>query len=163
MTYTNIYPFTEMAIALKSKTQKWPLVAPAHLKMRDYLSEVLGVQYMAYFAFREGPDMEFIDYRLTEDEKYQAKEFEKQGDQVVSDALGSLLAEGYRITMTWDNKNNCYIVSLMGREETHRNYKKCMTTRHGDLRTAISMCVYKETFIFAGAAWSGSTHGNDWG
>ncbi len=97
--------------------------------------------------------MDFIDYQLSDEEKEacttwreaQAGHYEELANQVVH--------AGYRITFTYDEKNECVVVTLIGRTQSCPNYNKAMTTRHINIEKALMMALYKQVVVFDYETW----------
>ena len=112
---------------------------------------------------RSMDDMEFVDYKLSAEEKAAAVELYGDDVEKLLDAQNQLNIGGYRTTFSYDQKNSCAIVSMIGRDVESPNYDKCMTTRHGTIRMALIYAVYKQVMIFTGKAWSDEGNESLWG
>lgn len=108
-------------------------------------------------------DMDFVDYKLSTEEKEAAIAEYGGADEVVLDAMDTATIEGYKVTFSYDQKNRCSIVSLIGRDPESPNFDKCMTTRHGSVRVALIYALFKHLKVYAGKPWA--TEGNEsmWG
>jgi len=93
----------------------------------------------------------FVDVRLTPEQRV---EFTTQmlTDKEAVTALQSLSDDGYRVGVSWNGETQAYTVSLTGREPASPNHGLCMTSFAKDLRTAISLAVYKHVHV-TGERW----------
>lgn len=108
-------------------------------------------------------DMTFVNCTLTSPQK---KEFEAlyttdAGELHREFAL--VIGTGHKVSATWDDENQCYIVSAMGKAEDHRNYGKCLTARSDDLYEAMALLAYKHHHLFKDGTWAVDTKAKQWG
>lgn len=98
-------------------------------------------------------NMKFIDCKLTEEQIKDAQEWCSVDDPKLSTIVNETLLDGYRVTFTFDMKNDCIVVTLIGRTSDCPNKDMAMTTRHGTVRRALHLAMYKQQVIFKGGAW----------
>lgn len=112
---------------------------------------------------RHPEDMDFVDYKLSTEEKEAAVAKYGGAEDLVLDAMDETTIEGYKVTFSYDQKNRCALVSVIGRDPESSNFDKCMTTRHGSVRVALIYALFKHREIYGGKAWA--TDGNEsmWG
>lgn len=101
--------------------------------------------------------LDFIDYQLSSDEKDASQVWREGLAGQYGDCANQVVHAGYRITFTHDEKNDCVVVTLIGRAKDCPNYNKAMTTRHRDIDKALEMALFKQIQIFAYDSW-GSTN-----
>lgn len=97
--------------------------------------------------------MDFIDYQLSADEKDACRLWREAQASAYNDFPNQVVLAGYRITFTHDEKNDCVVVTIIGRATACPNYNKAMTTRHADIDTALMMALYKQIVIFDYESW----------
>lgn len=157
------FPLREMMRQIYSRTQSrkdfYLLYAPMR-RWDDYIAEQTPHNLR---LTRRVEEMDFSDYKLSDEEKQAAIEMYQGGDEILLDAMDSINVAGYRTTFSYDRKNSCSIVSLICRDEESPNFEKCMTTRHGSVRTALVYACYKQIIVFSDTKWP--TEGNEslWG
>lgn len=122
----------------------------------SWLRSLYGENYWEVVSRPGVNSMEFVDYQLTHDQKEEALSLLAEGIEPVLEQANALMLNGYRFTFTYDRKNDCVIVSIMGKEKDNVNYGKCMTSRHRDVEHALAIAVYKQSVIFQTEAWSES-------
>lgn len=67
---------------------------------------------------------------------------EKNGKDI--DTLATdMVRDGWKTTFTWDADNDCFIASATQRDEDHRNYDICVTSRAGTMWDALMLNYYK--------------------
>lgn len=93
----------------------------------------------------------FVDVRLTPEQRV---EFTRQilSDSEAVEALRRLTDDGYRVGVSWSGDSQSYTVSLTGRDTSSPNNGLCMTSFAKDLRTAVSLAVYKHFYV-CGERW----------
>jgi hypothetical protein len=157
------YPWKTLAKLLVQPNIRWGDALELRTEMLAWCNRVFEGNANDYLAARGTPLMQFANYKLSDTEKgdYAVWIGEQNGDTI--QALTDVVASGYKLTTSYDDKNQCFIVSLIGRQEGHPNQDICMSTRHGDLAQAIGMALYKELVLFAGSAWVEATLNSDWG
>ncbi|MCK5643811.1 MAG: hypothetical protein KAJ19_23630 [Gammaproteobacteria bacterium] len=100
--------------------------------------------------------LDFIDYQLSAEEKASCVAWRESLGIAYLDCPNDVVHEGYRITFTFDDKNECVVVTLIGRAKTCPNFGKAMTSRHVDIDQALMMALYKQIVVFNNETW-GST------
>jgi len=114
---------------------------------------VLGEAHMLGDYDGRMDNVNFVDYQLTKEEMQEADDWIESGDVNISDIVNEMLLEGYRFTFTYDVKNFCVVVSVMGKTPDNPNVGLCMSTRHGHVSRATALAVYKHKIIFSSNAW----------
>lgn len=74
-----------------------------------------------------------------------------------------LVGTGHKVSHVWDDENQCYIASAMGREEDHQNYNKCLSARSDDLYEAMCLLAYKHHVLYKSGSWDGKDESRSWG
>lgn len=147
-------PFAEIDRAIKMRKPNRDDYIVIKRAVSTWLASVLGPDYFDKLRGRPTHSMEFVDYKLTPEEKQEALALLHNDKVDILETVNELMLGGYRFTFTFDSKNDCVIVSLMGKELGHINYNKCMTSRHQDVIHALAIAVYKQQVVFADQPWS---------
>jgi hypothetical protein len=108
---------------------------------------------------------EFVAINLTEDEK---KQFKKAYTDKPNDLLGQLdglLKNGYKLSLSYDNQNNCVLASLTGKDPNSPNYNYVMTSRAGESWESMALALFKHYVVCDDEDWGGDTRedGRSWG
>jgi len=98
-------------------------------------------------------DIQFVDFRLSGDMQLSFEEWHENAGIDVVVELFDLVGMGYKLSVTYDLANNCYIVSLTCRDENSVNFMKCMSGRADEPEQAIAVLVFKH-MVVCGGDWS---------
>lgn len=107
--------------------------------------------------------IEFVNRQLTSEEKVNANGWAEGLEDNHFHEIVNELAQGYKITFSFDLERSCFIVSLIGRDKVSPNFNKCMTTRHGNLEQCVILALYKQRVLFADGNWDVNDHTSEWG
>lgn len=80
------------------------------------------------------------------------------GTQTVelAEIMTHIITSGYKLSVSLDQNNDCYICALTGTEDQRWNSKKCMTSRADSIEEAIWLAAYKHLVICDGGDWGES-------
>lgn len=67
-------------------------------------------------------------------------------------ALDDLMGEGMKVSLAYDQENECYICSFTGKGWDTSYSRWCMSTRAGTLDESIALAVWKH-FVLADCEW----------
>ncbi len=113
--------------------------------------------------YRKGAarDSEFVDLELTKDQKAAVREMYDNLDAVDA-ALQALFSDGTKVTLRWDDRNNCFAAFAFAAEGT-QNEGLILTGRGGGVTRALRQLVYKHTVILDGdwGAWKNRPRDED--
>ena len=107
--------------------------------------------------------IEFVNVTLTEPQKKEFKVWAKEHSNEVADDLGQLMVDEYRVSIVWDDNNQCFIATFTGKVDQSTNADKALSSRSDDWYEAIALNLYKHKVIFGGKQWNGETTKNNWG
>lgn len=132
-----------------------------HIKREwsDWLRTTRQRNYSPSIGEAEMAAMTFIDYLLSQDEKEQASAYLSESQEGLMAALDQVVDDGYRVAFTYDTKNKCVMVTLIGKTTANPNFDRAMTTRHKDVQTALRMALFKHNVVFESGSW-GSAEGD---
>lgn len=107
---------------------------------------------------------EFVDLRLTEGDKESFNKFLKTPQADLDAMTLDLLAEGYKISFSYDQRHDCVICSITGTKEAKYNSGLILTSRAADYNEALALGLYKHFVIFNRSKWkSTDKDSNRWG
>lgn len=66
------------------------------------------------------------------------------------DWLGTLVGDGYKVTVSYDHKSDCFMVIVVGRDSSRSDYNVGVSSRHPDLEIALLTTQYKFEVLFMG-------------
>lgn len=93
-------------------------------------------------AFLASHPFTFVNISLGEDEKDAIA-----GNRITADRLSEFIKEvvihQYKLSINWDNKHSCYVVSITGAKFFRDDYNRCVTSRHNELWLALAIAEYK--------------------
>ena len=73
------------------------------------------------------------------------------------------LQAGYKMSVRWDDENDCYIVASTGCLEGKPNHNLCLSSRSDVLAEAILLQVYKSDVLCKGEGWEAHAKSANWG
>lgn len=106
--------------------------------------------------------VDFINRPLLEAEKDHFKEWFSKLDNDFDEVVGAFILEGFKLSLTWDDNNQCVIASMTCKDEQSPNYNKVLTSRGNQPLETLCMCFYKHVVIFHSGKWEQNTQRN-WG
>jgi len=107
--------------------------------------------------------IEFINVTLTEPQKKEFKVWAKEQSASIADELGQVMVDEYRVSLVWDDSNQCFIATFTGKVDQSTNADKALSSRSDDWYEAIALTLFKHKVVFGGKAWNGETSKNNWG
>jgi len=108
-------------------------------------------------------DIEFVNVKLTEDQKTQFTAWAQKPPTPITDLIGQSMVNLYRISCGWDDSNQCFIATITGKKEAKFNASRSMSSRSDDWYEALALCMFKHYVLFGERTWQGETDRNNWG
>lgn len=108
-------------------------------------------------------EIEFVTINLTEE---QAKEFSvwaKKPPTPLGDMIGQVMVTGYKVSIGWDNSNQCFIATFTGRKEQKHNPARSLSSRSDDWYESLAINCYKHFVLSSAARWEGGKDKKNWG
>lgn len=103
--------------------------------------------------------MEFINIRLTAAEKIDFDAWLAKGDKTTLKAVHDACQNDAKLSVSWNEKDDCFIAALAGREDGV-NEGKCITIRSAQWERAIFAIAYVAQVIFSGGVWENAEDQN---
>jgi|SRR5215467_1595750 len=91
----------------------------------------------------------FVNYDLTEGDKKSLKAANPSADQVLG-TIVQLVKEGYKVSMSWDNRSDCVQAFLIGSSKECPNHGFILTSRAASAHKALASLLWKHTSVFEG-------------
>lgn len=63
-----------------------------------------------------------------------------------------LVSDGYKVTVSRDDRSDCFMVVVVGRRETRSDYNVGVSSRHPDYSRVLLTTMYKFDVLFMGGA-----------
>lgn len=108
-------------------------------------------------------ETKFAQVTLTADQK---DEFHRWWNQKAFDVpleISTMIANGWKAGLTWDDANKCFIASATCKDERSVNANVCVTSRSDDYTEALLLNVYKVNVLFKNQPLPTERGGNTWG
>lgn len=109
-------------------------------------------------------EIEFVTLTLSKGDK---KKFETWAQAQEMTALGfvqTLATDGYKLSVSHDFDNDCFIVACTGKDTAAHNNGKCFTSRAPTVEEAVFMTAYKHYVVCDAGSWGEpSENGMSWG
>ena len=99
-------------------------------------------------------DWKFYDIRLKQDDREKLEQwFLGYGNDPVA-VMQELFAAGYKISMSWVDKQSAYVITLSGTKATNFNKQASISSWSDDILEGVVMCGYKHLVLADGGDWS---------
>lgn len=105
---------------------------------------------------------ELVNVRLDETHTAALAEFVKALDGNATAALRLMIEDGYKVSVTYIEKNEAFCVTVSGASDGKRNASKSMSSFSDDLQEAIFMTAFKQQILFERGNWKANKKDN-WG
>jgi hypothetical protein len=110
-----------------------------------------------------GGDVRFIDKHLTSDEKRIYTEWIRAEQHISSAALEQCAQRSWKLSCSYDVKNKVYIATHICWDEKSPNYRVGISSRAGDVYSAILINAFKLAVLYAFSTLSDTSTEADWG
>ncbi len=110
------------------------------------------------------PNWTFITIKLSQDDKPELEAFIKGYNKHFLDVITDVLAMGYKVSLNWIDKQNAFVVSVSGTNESAQNKGATVTSWSDELSEAIFMMGYKALVLGKSKTWVEiQTDSSNWG
>lgn len=99
------------------------------------------------------PQTTFIQFKLSADQKKSFRKWQEELGQKVYEEMALFMAEGHKLSVSWDDGRNHWIVSCTCKDEDSDNLDCCLTSRAEDWLEGVAMNVYKARVVIGKKAW----------
>lgn len=100
-------------------------------------------------------NVEFINYKFDKETKQQFETWYSSKGETVLKAIFETLQGDYKMSISYDEANECFIASMTGKE-TSLNKDKCIVIRSAEWMRALSACAFVNIVLFDGEIWDAS-------
>lgn len=107
-------------------------------------------------------DFKFVQIRLYEADKDTFEKWRVTAGQDVDILLARLALDGYKMSVSWDDNNSCYIASHTCLNEKDENYCLILTSRSDDMFEAMALNAFKHFKMCHDCVWPMSENAS-WG
>lgn len=108
-------------------------------------------------------DIEFVNVTLDDQQKVAYDVWAKNPPTPIGDLVGQAMVNLYRVSMGWDDANQCFIATITGKKDAKFNASRSMSSRSDDWYEALALCMFKHYELFGAKTWNGGTQRNNWG
>lgn len=108
-------------------------------------------------------EIEFVNARLDAEDREDFLSWYKHKDTNLTDMIAQAMVQQYKFSFTWDDSNQCYIVTITGKADNPVNASRSMSSRSDDWYEALAMTLYKHYVLSQARRWEGDTERNNWG
>lgn len=96
---------------------------------------------------------QMVDLRLSSDDKAKAQIWIRDNADKYELAFVEPAIDGYKVSISWSEKQKLYYVSYTGKPEHPLNAKKTLTSKAEDVFTAAMLNYYKTAILFDWETW----------
>jgi len=108
-------------------------------------------------------DIEFVNITLVEEDKTAFELFVKAPPEPITDLIGQAMVNKYKLSIGWDDTNQCYIASMTGKKDAKFNAGRSMSARSDDWYESMCLLMFKHYKLANGKTWEGEKQRNNWG
>lgn len=108
-------------------------------------------------------DMEFVNIALDEVQKTKYALWVKVPITPIGDLIGQAIVDDYKLSVGWDDNNQCFIATLTGKQDQKFNAMRSMSARSDDWYEAICLLMFKHFEMSDAIRWDGERQRNNWG
>lgn len=124
----------------------------------------LCYQQKEHFHMAKKAEWEFVEVKLQTTDKAKIDKFGDQFKNNSTSILEEVLSRGYKVSISWVDKQNSYVVSVSGTDRSKANNGTTMTSWSDDLDECICMMAYKVLELTHGGDWTEfATERSSWG
>lgn len=105
----------------------------------------------------------FFNVNLSSDDRDRFSGWRTENAESWTTEFSQLIADGYKIGITWDDGNACFIASITGKVEGTPNFNCCITARSNDWLEALELLMFKHFVVCAAGTWSKHQTSVAWG
>lgn len=107
-------------------------------------------------------DFKFVPLLLGSKDKDHFKTWWEESAADTFTFLDTLVNDGYKVTINWDERNGCYICSFTCLNSKLANYCLVLTSRSDTVFEAIGINLYKHLYMTANHEWP-TARDDNWG
>lgn len=99
------------------------------------------------------PMTEFVHYKLNAQEKKDFVAWKSKHADNLETFMVDMMQKGYKMSVSFDDTNDCWIGSATCKDEGSGNHNKCLTSRSDAWYDALLMNVFKTTELCNDMLW----------
>lgn len=137
-----------------------------HQLIRRHVANFSGQTYqkMESFIMAKKFDWTFVEIKLEKKDKPLVEKFAESYKHDPLEILDDIAELGYKVSVSYVDDQNSYVVSVSGNSRTGINNQQTVTTWSGDLGECIAMAGYKVLKLSDGRDWKElETQSSNWG
>lgn len=152
-----LYPTDVFPTAIHWQSRYYPSPYEILSKVHRFAQFHVSIIYtphearMANKAYNK--DYRFVNRTLTTEELTAFDTWYQSKDRKVDAAMEEAFADQYKIAVSYDEKNNCFIASMTFKSEKGINVNKSLNARSDTWLEALALAVYKHHVIFEQGEW----------
>lgn len=126
----------------------------------------IGYSYFTLRSFEmaKRDTWKFVEIKLVKEDKKALEKYAEQFKGNMVDMIEQLCSYQYKISISWVDKQNSYVVSVSGTDHSKDNDNRTLTSWSDDVIEAVEMALYKVEVICSGGNWDDhATEQSNWG
>lgn len=113
--------------------------------------------------FKGMPTITFMRYELSSEDKKKFAEFQKKPPMSFDDMIVDLTQNGHKLTISFNETSDSFIVSVTGSRDECVNQGKCYTSHAKDYILAMWVALFKNFVVWKNGVWEDVEDGEDFG
>lgn len=108
-------------------------------------------------------DFSFVEMRLDKSARAEFQAYVAASSNELWDDLRGMLQSGYKLSVTYQSNNDCFLASLTCKGDGDPNEGLVLTSRSDDMIDAVLLGVYKTTVLCKDNTWPRDRQADNWG
>lgn len=113
--------------------------------------------------YNQNKAWEFRTTKLTPEERTHFEGWLENTVDDVVEVLTTVLYEGYKLTVRFDEEHDTWLATLSGTEYTSYNDRCSVTSRHDNFERAVALTCYKHLVVASSKSWRHDDDRDVWG
>lgn len=131
--------------------------------LRSLSLSVLCINNADWRFFMAWKQVEFVHIRLTDEQKKGYTNFCLERGSDFGILLSELVLDGYKLSLSYANKSETYVATIICRVDDHANSGLSVSSHHTKPYEAIMVALYKHFEVIGDTNWREFATGSEWG
>lgn len=106
----------------------------------------------------------FVEVKIGREDKQLFQDWTQARGEVVTSMIETLCSYGYKVSVSWVDSHNSFVVSVSGSDSGKLNKQCTMTSWSDDVIEAFQLAVFKVVHVTGEGVWSDyATEKDNWG
>lgn len=112
---------------------------------------------------RNSFDWTFVNITLTQADAKRFAEWFNEYETSLFTILGDVVSDTYKLSLSYDYDNVCYIATLSATKNSSDNEKSSLSARSAEATEALGLVIYKHVVMCEAGNWQEHSQPANWG